>query len=310
LFGGARVVGVFNLIAWIVIGFGIFRNRLRCVRRNGVLMKFSTIGLIGLVFGLGACSSGHQGTSTGNSIVFGLKSLSSALSQDADASATTLVAVEDADGTALSLNSAVANIGRIELYLPAGHFCSSLDSASLGGSVSCEDDDSAGGDGESKLTISGSYVVDFFAKTVTPSLGSLVLPALTYRRIDVRFDKDGGSVQLGDNTVLASGTWEYEQDQKSFEIALEFNEEVRFRSSGGVSLSSGIGQNLLLLLDADAWFSALPLKECVDDGDLSFDASGKVSIADHGSGGCSDIENDLKDAIKDSGELDITDSDD
>jgi hypothetical protein len=50
------------------------------------------------------------------------------------------------------------------------------------------------------------------------------------------------------------------------------------------------------------WFNTLPITTCINDGDLVIDENNHLVISD--SGDCSTIENDLKDAMKTSGQLD------
>ena len=85
-------------------------------------------------------------------------------------------------------------------------------------------------------------------------------------------------------------------------MALDFTQDAVFEDLGGVSVQEGVGNEVLLLLDVADWFSQLPLTECLDDGDLEL-TGGALVLADD-AGGCSDIENTIKDAIKDSGQLD------
>jgi hypothetical protein len=67
-------------------------------------------------------------------------------------------------------------------------------------------------------------------------------------------------------------------------------------------LEEGAVDDLAVELDVALWFGTLPITTCIDDGDLVIDGQNHLLIAN--SGDCSTVENDLKEAMKTSGQLD------
>lgn len=233
------------------------------------------------------------GTDTGPDIQFLATSGSEALS--------TAPTVPDAQQTGFTIESVRANVRDIELELESGVGCDDFDD--LDARAQCDSEGDRG-----VIVLAGPFLVDLFNGTSTPALDDLRLPALTYRRIDVRFDDadpDDGIVNpndpLAENTFRATGTFSYDGAPRQFEITLAFSEDARFENASGIALEEGTAEDLIVQLDAREWLRALPLTQCLDDGDLTLEGN-RLRVSD-GSGGCSDIENTLKDAIRGSGSL-------
>jgi len=235
-----------------------------------------------LIFALFACACG---TETGNGLVMRATESGSGLraaQSDLGLSAT------DAQGTQLSLTLAQINVGKIEFDAPGTKPCAEADFSNSGLSVRCDG---------AKIRIEGPILVDLMTGTSQPSLENLVIPAGIYKRIDVRFEQLKG----GDVTLTASGEIAYRQMPTPYDLALKFNEDARFESPGGITITEDAGEQVLLELDVRRWFSALPLTDCLDDGDLMIEG-GRIAIRDKGSK-CGMVEAALKDAIKASGRL-------
>jgi hypothetical protein len=104
-----------------------------------------------------------------------------------------------------------------------------------------------------------------------------------------------------------SGTFKFDSNdevepEKTFEMALTFTADVRFEGPDtDIVLDESKAEDLVLKLDVAMWFNTLPITTCIDTGDLVI-VENHLEIVD--SGDCSTIENDLKEAMKTSGQLD------
>ena len=167
------------------------------------------------------------------------------------------------------------------------------------------------GDGK---PVAGAIITTFSDGSVSASSESNGLyklvprPLGNYTRVDVRFDEaapDEGVVDAADplarRTMLAAGRLE---DGTPYDLSLAFDEDARFEDPAGLAIPEEVGA-LLLWLDVSAWFTALPLAECRQDGDLEM-VNDRLQLAE-GRGSCSDVENHLKEQIKRSGQLDRDD---
>jgi hypothetical protein len=250
------------------------------------------------LFALTACDAGPRGgTDIGNA----LSAIEMAARSSDDPGAED-PAGDDAQGTALTVQAARAYLRHIQLDLPTGTPCDSLGDSDDGlvAPLSCEAD---------KLTIEGPFVIDLLERTSDPSLQDLRLPELTYTRVDVRFDDadpEDGLVDeadpLAESTLLVQGEFEYQAATTTYTVLLDFNEDARFESPEGIRVTDEEVSTLLLSLDVARWFSALPITQCLDAGDLVVDG-GHVDLNDDQGGACGALENELKDAIKESGRL-------
>lgn len=208
------------------------------------------------------------------------------------------IALEDAAGTAFTIEFAEAYVRHIQLDLSDGQSCADLDFA-FEAPVSCRDD---------KIEITGPFVFDLIAGTSEPSVAELRIPSGDYDRVDVRFEDAepdeglvGESDPIADHTMRASGRFDNDGEEMPFDLVLKFNEDARFEAPGGIALGEAGGTDAMLLLDVSRWFEALPVIECMEAGDFSVE-DGTLLIDDERSE-CGDIENSLKDAIKNSGQL-------
>lgn len=179
-----------------------------------------------------------------------------------------------------AIDAASINVRDIEFYLPKDVGCEDVDPA-----FDCEDDE--------KIVLEGPFAVDL----IDGSIGAdLVLPVGTYRRVDVRVDDDADDISF-----RAAGTWNGEGRPVALELALDFNEDIRFEGAFEVSEETD-AEGLLLGLDVGTWIDSGAMNECVNrDGALE---DGVVIGEDNsGSGSCSDLENTVRDNVEASGEL-------
>lgn len=253
-----------------------------------------TIVMVSMLALVAACGS-ESGSGDDGAVTMRLALTASEPPRD---SAPGAIAFEDDSGTAFTIESAEAHVRHIRLDLPDGQACADLD-FDFRAPVSCEDD---------RIEISGPFLVDLIAGTAQPSLDALRIPPGDYERVDVRFDDaepdDGlvdASAALADHTMHATGRFDHDGQEMSFELLLKLNEDARFEAPGGIALGEAGGRDALLMLDVSDWFSALPVIECMEDGELTVE-DGTLLIDDERSE-CSEIENTLKDAIKGSGQL-------
>lgn len=257
-------------------------NPTRPLRLLGAALLTLTLGCAGVETGNGLTSSG---TAT---VRLGLRS---------DATTPGAPTTEDAQGTAFTFTAARAVVRHVELSLPDGHSCASLDLSTLDPRVACD---------PSGLRVEGPFVVDLLTGESTPSLADIAVPPGAYDRVDVRFDDDDGVVPSSDplagHTLFVEGTYAAPAGPQPFRLRLKFNEDARFERPGGFVLTEDAPEEVLLWLDVATWFSPLPLTECIAED--RFEKDGDTILIEDAGGGCSDVEGTLKKAIKTTGQLD------
>lgn len=236
-----------------------------------------------------ALSLAACGTETGNGLVTMKLGLTSSAPGEA-------LQTQDAQGTAFVIDAASIYVGRIDFDEPGQGACEGL-SPRGNERVKCD-----GG----KVRVNGPLSVDLIAQTAEPSLVGLEIPAGRYRRAEVRVEV--GTTQrlppghpLGGRTLVASGRFEHRGEALTFELALAFSDTLRFESADGVEVGAGGASELLLELDVERWFSALPITQCLEDGDLPV-TNGLVRIENRGRR-CGAIETALRSQIQGSGRL-------
>jgi hypothetical protein len=218
------------------------------------------------------------------------------------------LAFADGNGTQFQLSSAQAYVRNIRLDLPAGTTCADVVDDTVG--ARCE-----ASEGEPRIVIDGPLVVDLVAGTSTPSIESVRLPNLAYRRIDFRLDDgdpDDGLIgegsALDDRSLVADAAFTYAGQATTLRLALEFNEDVRVDDVGG--LSPQTGSDVLVLLDVTDWLSGLPVTSCLDSGDLEITGGVLLLDDDAGDDDCDDFDDFIKENIKGSGRAESDDDDD
>lgn len=199
----------------------------------------------------------------------------------------------ESSGAELPLTSAFANIRHVELYLPAGASC-----AGLPGLSASEGDHTVVCDGD-KIRARGPWRVDLLTRAATPPLPSVPVVTGTYRRIDVRLEKDANGV-----TVEATGTAPLSTGPIPFHLALDFEEDLRFEGAAIVATDDAVA-HALLALDPTGWFATIPIVSCAEAGELEID-DGVLEI-DDGEGACSEIEDVIEAAVGGSGVLEDDD---
>lgn len=248
---------------------------------------------LALIFGFIASACGdNSGTETGNAMDVTVAAISSAYPTEM------FPIGADPSGTEFSVEEAYAYVNNIEFDLPEGTTCADFDPAELSAPVFCEEED-----GDDGFRVEGPYVIDLIAGDSTPALRQLSIPPATYNRVFVRLDvsESGGPPVPADllgNTLLARGSFSYDGSPAHFELALSFTEEARFEQITGV-----MTRDVLLALDVVDWFAAAPITECLDDGDLTLD-NGTLTIQSSAGGACTSLEQDIRDGVSGSGELD------
>jgi hypothetical protein len=231
------------------------------------------------LFALG-CSGDDQGASVGLSV--------QAVTSTGATSPGELAMTDDGDGD-FALLAAYLNLRHIELDLPDGSTCSDIDEQALAGAT-C---DSA----EDKIEIAGPFEIDLVAGTSTPSLDDVQIPAGVYKRIDFRVENNADDVSFS-----ATAGFEHNGDALTLELSLDFNEDIRIEEANGVEV--GDETDLVAEFVVDNWLGGVDIGTCLDDGNV--ERNGDTVTVDDSSttGNCSDIENTIKDNMKNSGQFD------
>ncbi len=204
--------------------------------------------------------------------------------------------IRDLGGTLFTVRTGFANVGRIKFALPAGLDCTDADESP------CE---------ANEVSIEGPWVADLMAGSWAPEFEPLRLPVGDYRRLDVRLegreDDQPGGIGLDRHSLVFGGTFAYAgRADRPFSIALDFDEDARFESDTAFTVAPGVNQ-AIVSLDIALWLSRADLTSCLEEGDLPLDAEGGFAL-DRDSH-C-DLEQELKEAIKNSGRLRGESSDD
>jgi len=197
--------------------------------------------------------------------------------------------VTDEGGTVFTISEARANVRHIQFDLP----------------------DESEQDSSEKVSFDGPFIFDLVAGSQSPSIGAFDLEEGLYKRLDIRFDdaeaEDGllpGSDPLLDNTLLVSGTFDYDGEAaRNFRFVLKFNEDLRFEDAGGVLVEAHTTTDVLLELDVSQWLSGIDITACLDGGDLELDDNGDLFIDDDSDSGCQDLESTIKENIKNNYDL-------
>lgn len=188
----------------------------------------------------------------------------------------------DSAGTAYTLRRGVLALEHIELDLPLGVRCADVADQVVGARCDAAD---APDDGEDKLRIDGPLTVDLVAGTSTPSLAGVVIPAGTYRRVDLRvvdFALQADFELHGTPTVL--------------DLRTDFSEDIRVEQPGGVPVAPG--DDLIARFALADWLAGVDLVACIDGGVA---VTGGVAVVDERV--CPGVDDAIKRNMKDSGDL-------
>lgn len=263
---------------------------------------WNTLLLPGLTIALAACGPADDKVSPstrGAGVAVGLSRTSVAMIEG-EGPDTEPATVLDAQGepSRFSLYSAEIMVRHIQLDLPEGASCEEQEAEIVG--AFCEDD---------KITIEGPMIIDLLNGTASPDLSEVRVPAGQYKRIDIRIDDgdpDEGLIAEGDPlddySMNISASFASETGPLDLELRLKFNEDVRFDVGDAGIEVSGDGAGLLAAMDPYRWFDGETLDNCLADEDL-VPENGAVLVDDAEGSECSDIENDIKRKIKESGQL-------
>ena len=228
-------------------------------------------------------------------------------------------------GTSVNITSARINVDEIKLKAPEGISCAEMSFVDQTG-VSCEtessdslastnessSDDSNSHESESEIKIKGPFVFDLITGESTPSLSEFKIPSGMFKEIQIKLKKaqvsDGILAvddELIDNTLVAAGTFtDLSSVSHSFSLKLSFSEELKIEQTAGISVKEGLLNAITINMNVTNWFSGLDLQQCIADNDYSLDGDSFVIDEHHsGSGRCSDIENTVKENIKDAFEF-------
>lgn len=200
-----------------------------------------------------------------------------------------LVMLDTAD-TAFTLSAATLNLRDIKLDLPNGTRCADVEADLENATCSSDSDD------DDTIKIDGPFVVDLVAGTSTPTLDDVVIPALSYRRVDFRVD------DIDDVSFAVVADFDLEGTAMTLDLSLDFNEDIRIEQAGGVDVTAD--SDLIAEFVIDDWLAGVDIGACIDDGDVSVEGTTVTVSEDSTSGSCSDIENVIKDNMKDSGQFD------
>jgi hypothetical protein len=197
------------------------------------------------------------------------------------------ITVADAGGMKFTIVKAYVNIDAVRIRLPDGADCSHATE------VTCESDD---------IRLPGPFVSNLMTGASTPNLGTFLLPAGAYRRVEMRLEPLEAGFATPDealrgHTVFLSGTFDYDgRPDRAFTIALDINEEMRIESGSGMTvLDSGITR-MLVQFKADAWLAHSDIGACLGDQSLALDSAGNLAIdRDHS---CGTLNTSLSDDVR------------
>lgn len=210
----------------------------------------------------------------------------------------------DVTGATFTLTRGTLAVRDIELYLPSGVKCSDVGGDLVGATCKSNDDpagdDSTEGD---KVFIDGPFVVDLLTGTATPSLADVRIPATTYTRVDVRVDP---SASLGDASFVIEASFDLGGQPSTFAATLRFGEDIRVDDPAGIALAAD--EDLVTRFIVDDWLAGVDVAACARA--LGTAPGGTVSVDDRSSGACASIDDQVKDNMKRSGDLDSHGDDD
>jgi len=209
----------------------------------------------------------------------------------------------DADGVAVSVEAAWANVDRIDFRFAEGESCAELfdvndfyDPTVNPFGAKCSGDDQ-------HLRLDGPFTVDLATGEASPSLAAVPLPMGDYRHAEAKLAQPTAApratAESAEHTLLAYGMLGEGEDAQPFALSLDF---TAFAEFDGDFAAGAEDDRALLLFDVRSWFAALPLAECAANGEFDVDAEGTLLLGD-GPGGCQQLEQELRAAILASGRL-------
>ncbi|MEZ4369023.1 MAG: hypothetical protein R2939_22490, partial [Kofleriaceae bacterium] len=194
----------------------------------------------------------------------------------------------DQAGVVYTLSAGQLGVRDIEFDLPDGVTCGDLDGELVG--ATCDDDA-----GEDKLVVAGPFVVDLVARTATPSLAEVRIPAGTYRRVDVRVEP---TPALDGAALAATLAFSWDATPSTVALRLRLNEDIRTEAPGGVVVAAG--DDLVARFVIDGWLAGADVVGCLE---AEGAAPGDDAVIDDDAGGCGDLEDAIKENFKESADL-------
>lgn len=271
--------------------------------------------VVALLLLVASCSdgskTGNSGTKTGNSDQIDI--LVRAVNAPEAESASTVggqtkgmapdpVVTEDAQGSVFEIQMAMLSLNNLKLFFADDIKCTDLDEYEFIGPVACSGN---------HLLIVGPLVVDLTTGDSIPSLSDLTVPLLDYSSANLNTipgDPEMGVVMEGgvldDVTLYLEGEFDCAggftecTGTHAFEASLRFTRTVPFM--GDPFTFNEATRALELNLEADDWFSALDLTQCLEDADLSFEMDGRL-IIQNGGNPCNNVETEITNAFAASG---------
>ncbi len=233
-----------------------------------------------------ACETGPDtGSHIGNPATIEFRVVSSELQgAPGDASQNFL----DDAGTVFTLSDAKIVVRDIKLDLPVGIVCADVTDV-LEGAI-CEPAEGPGE--EDTIVIEGPFLMDLLARTSTPSLANVVIPAIDYQRVDFRLKDE---TQAWSFSVDAS--FMHQSQPANLQLRLAINEDARVENP---SLTLDANGTLVVAFDTASWLNGAPLASCLANGDLAVTAG--VLLVDENSA-CDGIHDRIKDNVKSSTKL-------
>lgn len=205
------------------------------------MMKTYVAAII-LLLSMGCAETPFQGTSTGNAIKMGLEPDTSGR-----------IATASENGTEFSIDSAMASVSRISFPLSSIVGCDRL---GLSAPLGCD----ASGEG---VEIVGDYSADLLTAEFSPNLNDLTLPAIKMESLEAEVQE-----------LTLTGQFNYDDTDVDYDVTVPFDSILFFNSDGAKKLKDN--QTLSLLLQPASWMSAVPVTQCIENGDLEIIEGGVV----------------------------------
>lgn len=219
-----------------------------------------------LLLSMGCAETPFQGTSTGNAIKMGLEPDTSGR-----------VATASENGTEFSIDTAMASVSRISFPLSSLVGCDRL---GLSAPLGCD----ASGEG---VEIIGDYSADLFTTEFSPELNDLTLPSIKMESLEAEVQE-----------LTLSGQFNYNDTDVDYTVTVPFASTLFFNSDDTKKLKDN--QTIALLLEPASWMNAVPVTQCIENGDLEI-IEGAVVLSND----CDDALERIEAAIQDSTLLQI-----
>jgi hypothetical protein len=191
------------------------------------------------------------------------------------------VAIHDAGGMPIAIDTAYLRVKRIHILLD-----SSEDAAQLAsGFPGARQHDSEG------FILDEPFVFELVSGTSIPAACTLSLPEAKYRGIKLKSDS-GAHAQPGSTyDVTLVGRYQYNDTTYAFRIGLDMPAPVIInRANAPVAVSHIDTTHFQVVFDAGTWFVDADLKGCIDNGSLPRQPNGELVVTTPpSSGSCTGI---------------------